>query len=123
MHTCLCPATATLGMSMFQQMCQLISAFGIHNQFQRFRGLFRGLHRPALRVRTGFLWRIGRNLILYEFSGFSDCTLDLATSKVGIFLKTLHNGIGKSVNGTLASLSLRIALTVESLSTQTAFLR
>lgn len=26
MHTCLCPATATLGMSMFQQMCQLISA-------------------------------------------------------------------------------------------------
>ena len=68
-------ATATLGMTKFQQMRQLIAVPGIYSDLQTIGGFLGVLHGPALSIGTCPLRSGGLNLIPDGVTGLFDSGL------------------------------------------------
>ena len=93
------PTTATLGMPLFQKMCQLISVFRMYCHLQRvtvFTSLFRC---PAFRILSRVCRSVGRDLIFHLRCRLPNCFFHSGIRKVCIFLQALHDFLRKIVKG------------------------
>ena len=99
-----------LGMTMLQQMRQLIAVAGIHRHFQRPGGFPRILGRPAFGVGSRGLGCCSFDLISDQCAGAFYRFLHIVTGHIGILVQFLHDGFGERVNGNLLICHIIVSL-------------
>ena len=89
---------AAFGMSMLQEMGDLIAVFGVDDHLKGIGRFLLRFHGPAFCVGTRALRSVCGYLGLDGFPGFSHSGLDIRACRIGILLQPFHDGFGQLID-------------------------